>query len=183
MKILVALFLSVLSVGAYANDSESGGSLVQAVKARLTCEDMSARLKELTALEDPQDYDLEEIEQLKADYRRSCVKISKKRRSSVAKNQPVVADVTTDVVADSAEVAEEPVKEEITTVTETETEVVVSEADLVTQELENLDAGLCNDGSKPNQFGCCSGEVYKDLGDFVYACCPKTGGDCFPPIR
>ena len=87
MKILVALFLSVLSVGAYANDSESGGSLVQAVKARLTCEDMSARLKELTALEDPQDYDLEEIEQFKADYRRSCVKISKKRRSSVAKNK------------------------------------------------------------------------------------------------
>ena len=85
-------------------------------------------------------------------------------------------------VAKEAEVAEEPVKEEITTVTETETEVVVSEADLVAQELENLDAGLCNDGSKPNQFGCCSGEVYKDLGDFVYACCPKTGGDCFPPI-
>ncbi len=45
-----------------------------------------------------------------------------------------------------------------------------------------LDAGLCLDGTKPNKFGCCAGERFKDLGNSVFACCPEAGGDCFPPI-
>ena len=52
------------------------------------------------------------------------------------------------------------------------------------QELANLDAGLCADGSQPNKFGCCGDEVFKDLGNTVFACCPKEGvGDCFPPLK
>ena len=47
----------------------------------------------------------------------------------------------------------------------------------------NLAAGLCGDGTKPNRYGCCTDEIFKDLGNSVYACCPKTGGDCFPPIK
>lgn len=50
------------------------------------------------------------------------------------------------------------------------------------KELENLAAGLCADGTKPNKFGCCADEIFKDLGDLVFACCPKDGGDCYEPI-
>lgn len=47
----------------------------------------------------------------------------------------------------------------------------------------NLAAGLCGDGTKPNKFGCCTGETFKDLGNLEFACCPKDGGKCFPPIK
>ena len=47
----------------------------------------------------------------------------------------------------------------------------------------NLAAGLCGDGTKPNQYGCCTDETFRDMGNAVFACCPKTGGDCFPPIK
>lgn len=47
----------------------------------------------------------------------------------------------------------------------------------------NLAAGLCGDGTKPNKYGCCTDEIFKDLGSLKFACCPKTGGDCFPPIK
>ena len=50
------------------------------------------------------------------------------------------------------------------------------------KELENLAAGLCADGTKPNKYGCCTDEIFKDLGDLVFACCPKDGGDCYEPI-
>lgn len=47
----------------------------------------------------------------------------------------------------------------------------------------NVAAGLCTDGSKPNQFGCCAGETFKDMGNLVFACCPDDGGECYPPIN
>ena len=51
------------------------------------------------------------------------------------------------------------------------------------QRAENVANGLCADGTKPNKFGCCGDEVFKDLGNLEFACCPKSGGDCFPPIK
>ncbi len=47
----------------------------------------------------------------------------------------------------------------------------------------NIKAGLCADGSKPNRFGCCEGETFKDMGNLVFACCPDDGGECYPPIN
>jgi hypothetical protein len=41
----------------------------------------------------------------------------------------------------------------------------------------------CPDGTAPNANGCCAGEVYTNMGDLGYNCCPEIGGDCFPPIR
>lgn len=40
----------------------------------------------------------------------------------------------------------------------------------------------CEDGSMPDANGCCAGEIYTDMGDQGFNCCPSTGGDCFPPI-
>ena len=42
----------------------------------------------------------------------------------------------------------------------------------------SLDCG----GQAPDQYGCCPGEVYTDMGDQGFNCCPSTGGDCFPPF-
>ena len=50
----------------------------------------------------------------------------------------------------------------------------------------NIAACLCGDGTKPNRFGCCTDEIFKDLGNSVFACCPKnmSADDiCFPPIK
>ena len=59
----------------------------------------------------------------------------------------------------------------------------ISEEEWAAQYDANLAAGLCGDGTKPNKYGCCTDEVFKDLGNLKFACCPKTGGDCFPPIK
>ncbi|MBQ1997240.1 MAG: hypothetical protein II238_02205, partial [Alphaproteobacteria bacterium] len=40
----------------------------------------------------------------------------------------------------------------------------------------------CMDGSMPDANGCCAGEIYTDMGEMGFNCCPEGGGDCFPPI-
>ena len=40
----------------------------------------------------------------------------------------------------------------------------------------------CEDGNPPDPNGCCAGEIYTDMGDQGFNCCPQAGGDCFPPI-
>jgi len=40
----------------------------------------------------------------------------------------------------------------------------------------------CSDGAAPDENGCCAGEVYTDMGDKGFNCCPAGNGDCFPPI-
>ena len=40
----------------------------------------------------------------------------------------------------------------------------------------------CEDGSLPDGNGCCAGEIYTDMGEQGFNCCPQSGGDCFPPI-
>ena len=40
----------------------------------------------------------------------------------------------------------------------------------------------CLDGSLPDENGCCAGEIYTDMGEQGFNCCPEGGGDCFPPI-
>ena len=40
----------------------------------------------------------------------------------------------------------------------------------------------CEDGSLPDANGCCTGEIYTDMGEQGFNCCPSAGGDCFPPL-
>lgn len=40
----------------------------------------------------------------------------------------------------------------------------------------------CLDGTQPDANGCCTGEIYTDMGEDGFNCCPEAGGDCFPPI-
>lgn len=41
----------------------------------------------------------------------------------------------------------------------------------------------CPDGSAPDDNGCCAGEVYTDMADLGFNCCPDDGGNCYPPIK
>ena len=41
---------------------------------------------------------------------------------------------------------------------------------------------MCDGNIAPDQNGCCPGEIYTDMGDQGFNCCPEGGGDCFPPI-
>ena len=41
----------------------------------------------------------------------------------------------------------------------------------------------CDDGTRPDKNGCCSGEVYTDAGDGWMVCCPNDGDNCFPPLK
>ena len=41
---------------------------------------------------------------------------------------------------------------------------------------------LCPNETSPDKNGCCAGEIYTDMGEQGFNCCPESGGDCFPPI-
>ncbi len=45
------------------------------------------------------------------------------------------------------------------------------------------DMPMCDGGAHPDKYGCCPGEVYTDMADLGFNCCPESGGDCFPPLR
>ncbi len=45
------------------------------------------------------------------------------------------------------------------------------------------DTPICEDGKAPDVYGCCTGEVYSDMGDGTSACCVIGGDECFPPLN
>ena len=176
MKLLFAFMLRCAVSGAIADEAPG-------VAERLSCADISARISEIGAIAEPTEEDAAELTKLKAEYRRMCSKSARGRRTS-ADVRVVVESAPVDKVDEEEVVAEQPVQEE--TVSEL-AEVAGGEVDpmiALEAELANLDAGLCADGSAPNKFGCCGDEIFKDLGNTVFACCPKDGGgDCFPPLK
>lgn len=199
MKKFVALLGIMIAPSVFADDGAG-------VAARMTCADIQARMSELAAVEEPDEDTVEELTKLKADYRRSCSRAARGRKTSAGvriikegtDNTEDATDTEEEIaVAEQAEEVIEVFEEEITTDDEPmqdvdgetqESDVAPEqknplEDELLEQELANLDAGLCADGTKPNKFGCCGDEMFKDLGDTVFACCPKDGGDCFPPIK
>ncbi len=42
---------------------------------------------------------------------------------------------------------------------------------------------MCEDGSAPDNNGCCSGETFMMLDDGAAVCCPDGGEECFPPLK
>ena len=168
MKLFVATIFSMFALPAIAAD---------VVAERATCADIQSQITELSGVVDADENVLAELVDLKSEYRRSCSRNAGARRTS--------ADARGSVVAEEVMTEEEGAAPVEVVVAET----VAEDAEptlKVEQELANLDAGLCADGSAPNKFGCCGDEVFKDLGDTVFACCPRGGGadaECFPPIK
>lgn len=176
MKLFFTLILISFVSGAFADDTG------QVVSDRMSCADISARVSEIGKIDEPTEAETAELTKLKAEYRRICTKSARGRRTSgdariVVESTATPEEVETvveDVVQESPEV-ESVVQQEV---------VEIDPMIELEQELANLDAGLCADGSQPNKFGCCGDEVFKDLGNTVFACCPKEGnGDCFPPLK
>ena len=176
MKLFFTLMLICFVSGAFADDTG------QVVSERMSCADISARVSEIGKIDEPTEAETAELTKLKAEYRRICTKSARGRRTSgdariVVESTAVpeeIATVVEDVVQESPEV-ESVVQQNV---------VEIDPMIELEQELANLDAGLCADGSQPNKFGCCGDEVFKDLGNTVFACCPKEGnGDCFPPLK
>ena len=201
MKILLMLLMVGVTFGAYATDEVTESeTTAQAIVDRMSCSDISARMVELSEIEEPDDDVTIELGKLKSDYRRKCMKSAGKRKTA-AKNrviitveesasspkEDVVEEKTTETVEEQPEKIEEKVEEKVEKTKTTETQPVSMEATdaeiKMLHELMNLDMGLCADGTKPNKFGCCTDEIFKDMGNNVYACCPKTGGDCYPPLK
>jgi len=223
MRLPILLMGLVMCVGsAFAEDAQK---LVE----RRTCTDIKAEIDMLSAVENPDDATRENLKQLQAQYRSSCMPKSTGRRT-IARSIPTIAGskagegISAAVVATSDALSEylaskksncDKLNSEIEKLVakgdEAKSDALASmrglyEMDCVAKtdnapELEqptaqeqtdeewaaeydaNLAAGLCGDGTKPNKFGCCTGETFKDLGDSLFACCPKAGGICFPPIK
>ena len=212
MKILVALFGLVFITGAFATDAdvtddatdveivaedeefydeeeyteeseeESVADVADvsgAVIERVECSDIKAQIDELRKITVPDDVTLQQLKDLQIEYRTNCARSGAGRRTSGRAGYLVE---TSDVAIDVS------VSEPVVTVvdsTENKTDVVTPDVSLLTPEQmkQNLESGLCADGTKPNRFGCCGDEIFKDMGNTVFACCPKSGGDCYPPIK
>ena len=192
--ILLSLFVMPL---AYADEevaeSETTGLVVV---ERMSCFDINTKISELSAIEEPDDDTIIELEKLKSDYRRKCMKSAGGRKTaaqgrSVINNNPIEeTEVVEEVAEETTEVEQVTVKEPDAKPKEQNKKenssggIPATEEEIrMFEELVNLDMGLCADGTKPNKFGCCTDEIFKDLGNNVYACCPKTGGDCYPPLK
>lgn len=212
MKILVALFGLVFITGAFATDAdvtddatdveivaedeefydeeeyteeseeESVADVADvsgAVIERVECSAIKAQIDELRKITVPDDATLQQLKDLQIEYRTNCARSGAGRRTSGRAGYLVE---TSDVAIDVS------VSEPVVTVvdsTENKTDVVTPDVSLLTPEQmkQNLESGLCADGTKPNRFGCCGDEIFKDMGNTVFACCPKSGGDCYPPIK
>ena len=181
MKKLFVILGIVGATSAFADDAPG-------VAERLSCADISARISEIGAIAEPAEEDAAELNKLKADYRRMCSKSARGRRTSADARVVIESAPVDEAQEEEIEqvVPEQPVQEEVAPAEEVAevAEVEVDPMVALEAELANLDAGLCADGSAPNKFGCCGDEVFKDLGNTVFACCPKDGaGDCFPPLK
>ena len=180
MRLIFVLVFGIFATGAFADDES------RAVVDRVDCAETQALIAELELEAENDDEVAEELAELKVEYRRSCTKKARGRRR-LDENSPVVIEEAVEevtVVEDEEELDGQQETEEIEE-EETRDDTPAVATISPEEELANLDAGLCADGSKPNKYGCCKGEVFKDLGDAVFACCPKGGADddCYPPIK
>ena len=149
------------------------------VADRLSCDEINIRVAELRA-------DVKSYPELKADLeymlsrqRNQCAPRAARRPVHNYKNVNPVMDVTVPEVEISTE---PPVPEK--TPEEIAAEEAAAEAARQAQIKENREKGLCDDGEKPNQYGCCAGEVFKQVEHLNFACCPKGGeGGCVTPRK
>jgi hypothetical protein len=148
----------------------------RAVADRLSCDEINIRVAELRA-------DVKSYPELKADLeymlsrqRNQCAPRAARRPVHNYKNVNPVMEIEIPEVSVSTEPpAVEKTPEEIAA------EEAAAEAARQAQIKENREKGLCDDGEKPNQYGCCDGEVFKQVEHLNFACCPKEGdGDCVP---
>lgn len=201
-----------------------------AVAERLSCDEITAEITHLSALEEPTEEDTARLKDLRAQNRRSCQKSAGARLNNsraanavlAAKHVSEVADVATDVAvvddagdgvdsflakkqelcatlaesinakkadanADAAELEKMQAQYNADCVTgdvaEEDAEPAPTPEEVAAKNAELRAKGLCPDESKPNKFGCCAGEKFKDLGNLQFACCNEKTDECLAPIE
>ena len=151
----------------------------RAVADRLSCDEINTRVAELRA-------DVKSYPELKVDLeymlsrqRNQCAPRAARRPVHNYRNvNPVVEIEIPEVSVSTEPPAVEKTPEEIAA------EEAAAEAARQAQIKENRAKGLCDDGAKPNLYGCCDGEVFKQVEHLNFACCPKEGdGDCVTPRK
>ncbi len=152
----------------------------RAVAERLSCEEISNRIADLRI--DVKSYpDLKpDLEYMLSRQRNQCAPRAARRPVHNYNNVNPIMDVEVPTVEISVSQPVEPEK--------TPEEIAAEEAALAAAAQakieENMAKGLCGDGTKPNRYGCCEGEVFKQLEHLDFACCPKDGdGDCREPFK
>ncbi len=174
-KICVILSLAVLVFPAYPDDAPS-------VAERTNCAEINAEILSLSSVENPDSEQLADIEKMQAIYRRDCIKRAGGRiasgRGNVVRTMPETdaADAEKTDLDDADSNA--PTDAPSAMPADDNSSPILSPA----QVIANLESGLCADGTAPNRFGCCAGEIFKDIGDLVFACCAENG-ECFPPMK
>ena len=171
----------------YAEESEdeSVADVSGVVVERVTCSDMKAQIDELRKITVPDDATLQQLNDLQVEYRTNCARSGSGRRTSGRSGYLVeYTDDATDVSVENSENVSAKTTS-VDTPEQKSEEISVTIVPVITPEQmkQNLESGLCADGTKPNRFGCCGDEIFKDMGNTVFACCPKSGGDCYPPIK
>ncbi|MBR1380562.1 MAG: hypothetical protein IJ560_03155 [Alphaproteobacteria bacterium] len=186
-KIITILFAAVVAIPAFADD-DMAASAVQSVAVRRTCAEIKAEIDKISGAVEPTDDETELLISDREEYRTKCTARASGRarrgappamppeprpQNDTSENVEPVADVanTNEVETDAQAVNTEPSVPEKT------------DAEIAAEIEANVNAGLCPDGEKPNRFGCCADETFKDMGNAGFNCCPKSGGDCFPPIK
>ena len=160
------------------------------VASRLTCDDIKQRVSELR--EDVKSHPelKSELEAMLTRQRTNCAPRANRRPVHNYENvNPVVAVDAVEVIEEEPEEVEEPVVKEKKKKVEKEPvktpeEIAAEAAEQARKVAENLSNGLCGDGAKPNRYGCCEGEKFKEISQMKFACCPKEGdGECHEPIK
>ena len=168
-------------VSVVADDESSETPVVTPrVEARKSCDEIASLITYLSGIDTPSSEEKRELSSLRLQQRRNCTKSVGARRTtgrgvaSSASTMPVTDNVVV-VSDDEIDVAPVPEKtpEEIAA-------AATAEAQRIAELISN---GFCADGTKPNKFGCCTGEKFTDMGNLEFACCPRDGGDCFPPMK
>lgn len=157
----------------------------RAVVERMTCADINQRVEELR--EDVKAYPelAADLEYMLSRQRTACAARARRRPVHNYENvNPVkyfesVEEVPEEQAPEDAPAAESaPAPEQVPEKTPEELA-----ADLAQIE-ENRAKGLCDDGTKPNRYGCCPGEKFKEVSQMKFACCPREGdGECIEPRR
>ena len=151
----------------------------RAVADRLSCDEINTRVAELRA-------DVKSYPELKADLeymlsrqRNQCAPRAARRPVHNYRNVNPVTEIEIPEVSVSTEpLAVEKTPEEIAA------EEAATEVARQAQIEENRANGLCDDGAKPNQYGCCDGEVFKQVEHLNFACCEKGNeNECREPLK
>ena len=126
-------------------------------KKQENCQQLNDAIEKLKSAEGHSEEDLAKMQ---AQYDADCVE--KPAEAEVAATEEAEPEMSEEEKAAAAEAAAEAEAQRI--------------ADLIAQ-------GLCADGTKPNKYGCCTGETFKDIGNLQFACCKDDTNECFPPMQ